>query len=342
MKFTAIAAAALLAAPLAPLSAASDDLTLEQRVERMEAESAIRQTLMHYGAYLDGRDYAGYAGLFASDGVWVGGFGSFTGPAAIEAMLKDSLGEAEAGFINKSSFHMMTNPIIEVHGNRATANSRYLFWTRSGNKPAPALAGRYVDEFVRENGEWKIARRTTYGVIPYRDPNHPETNDPAPAMGGPTPEQRLQRAEDILAIQRLIVDYASTQDAHDFDAYAALFAPDGQWVNGSTVYTGPEEIKGMLNSIYGPTPDGYVNTESYHLVSNPEIEVDGDTATAKSRHLLIMRGEGGHPTPMLTGQYVDELVRIDGEWKFQKRTDNPVMPTRAEWLKFMQARNAAD
>ena len=45
-----------------------------------------------------------------------------------------------------------------------------LFVTASpDNKPVPSLAGRYNDEFVRENGVWKIKKRTTHGVIPYRE-----------------------------------------------------------------------------------------------------------------------------------------------------------------------------
>jgi hypothetical protein len=39
------------------------------------------------------------------------------------------------------------------------------------DKPGASLAGRYVDEFVREDGKWKIKRRTTHGVIPWRDGN---------------------------------------------------------------------------------------------------------------------------------------------------------------------------
>ena len=49
---------------------------LEQRVQQLEDEKEIREVIIRYGEYLDARDYAGYASLFASDGVWTGGFGS--------------------------------------------------------------------------------------------------------------------------------------------------------------------------------------------------------------------------------------------------------------------------
>ena len=148
---------------------------LEKRVQQLQDEKAIREVVIRYGEYLDARDYAAYASLFAKDGVWTGGFGSFTGPAAIQEMLEKNLGKPQQGFINKANFHLMTTVVVDVDGDTARARSRYTFFTASpDNRPTAALAGRYVDEFVRENGTWKIKRRTTYGVIPYRDENAPK------------------------------------------------------------------------------------------------------------------------------------------------------------------------
>src|SRR5690606_29218032 len=183
------------------------------------------------------------------------------------------------------------------------------------DRPTPLLAGRYVDEFVREGGKWKIARRTTWGEIPYRDPNEPAQAGPspaaAPAAGSGSLESRLQRAEDQLAIQRII------------DGYAALFARDGVWQNGTTVRRGAEEIKAMLVGLFGTPEPGFVNAESYHLVSNMAVDVDGDRATARSRHLLVMRGPDGSPTPELAGVYEDEFIRADGEGEILRRIDPP-------------------
>jgi uncharacterized protein (TIGR02246 family) len=157
---------------------------------------------------------------------------------------------------------------------------------------------------------------------------------------GLTVEQRLQRVEDELAIRRVLVDYSATQDARDYAGYAALFAREGEWVNGKTVHKGREAIGKMLVDLYGNPPPGYVNGESYHLVSNPQVEVDGDRATARSRHLLLMRGPKGEPTPALAGRYEDVLIREDGQWKILRRVDYPVMPTSEEWMKFIRERRA--
>jgi uncharacterized protein (TIGR02246 family) len=154
-------------------------------------------------------------------------------------------------------------------------------------------------------------------------------------------EQRLQRVEDELAIRRILVDYSATQDARDYAGYAALFAKNGEWVNGKNVHKGREAIHKMLVDLYGNPPPGYVNNESYHITSNAQIEVNGDRATARSRHLLVMRGPKGEPTPMLAGRYEDELIREDGKWKILRRVDYPVMPTSEEWMKFIRERRAA-
>jgi uncharacterized protein (TIGR02246 family) len=160
---------------------------LAQRVQQLEDEKAIREVVIRYGEYLDARDYASYASLFASDGVWTGGFGSATGPAAIQEMLEKNLGKPEEGFVNKSNFHLNTTVVVEVDGDTARARSRYTFFTASPeNRPAAALAGRYVDSFVRENGTWKIKSRTTHGVIPYRDGNDPNRPPPPSSLSGVT------------------------------------------------------------------------------------------------------------------------------------------------------------
>ena len=156
--------------------------------------------------------------------------------------------------------------------------------------------------------------------------------------GAPTVEQRLRRVEDELAIQRILVDYAARQDARDYAGYAALFAKNGEWVNGKNSYKGREAILKMLTGLYGTPPPGYVNNESYHISTNFQIDVNGDHATARSRHLLIMRGPKGEPTPSLGGRYEDELIREDGQWKILRRVDTPVMPTAEEWMKFIRER----
>jgi hypothetical protein len=54
---------------------------------------------------------------------------------------------------------MMSNVIIDLQGDRATASSKWIFFTLDKAKPEGAIAGRYDDVLIRENGTWKFLKR---------------------------------------------------------------------------------------------------------------------------------------------------------------------------------------
>jgi ketosteroid isomerase-like protein len=149
---------------------------------------------------------------------------------------------------------------------------------------------------------------------------------------GRTLEQRVQAVEDQLAIQRVITNYSAFLDARDYDGYVGLFTEDGVWQNGDIRREGRGEIREMLTGLFGAPDPTFVNLSSFHQIGNFEIDVDGDTAHAKSRFVFVWRGEGGAPTPALSGQYEDDLVRVNGEWKIKHRVDHTIMPTAEEWV----------
>jgi len=162
---------------------------------------------------------------------------------------------------------------------------------------------------------------------------------PAAAPRKASIETRLQRVEDDLAIRRVLVDYATFLDGRDYASYANLFAPDGEWVNGAGSHKGRAAIREMLGKMMGPA--GAPNSANYHIITNPRIDIAGDRATATSRYLFVMRGPDGRPTPSLAGIYRDDLVRIAGQWKIQRRVADDIMPTPEEYRKIMAARKAA-
>lgn len=319
---------------------------MEQRLQRLEAESEIRGLLVDYATYLDARDYKAYTGLFTEDGEWTGGLGSFKSPAAIEQMLLDNVGIYEPGYVNASNFHTLANPHVEVDGDSATVTSMFLFWVRSGGEspmPQPVLAGRYVDEFVKLDGEWKVAKRTAYNLIPFKDPHNPDAPDPgltsaaAPVVPNSL-EARLKKVEDELAIRRIMIEYSARLDGKDIDAWVDVFAKNGTWENGDQIHTGPEELHTLLLHLFGGEPSvDYMQGESYQIIHGPQIDVDGDTAKVRSRHTLLQRDETGAPKPVLAGIYVDDFIREDGEWKILYRKDYPVIPTRDEWEAILEA-----
>ena len=150
---------------LTPLLA-QDSKSLAARMQRLEDIQEIQGVLLDYGRYLDARDFAAYSRLFAKDGEWIGGFGAVQGPAAIQAFMEKQITAPNRG----NTFHILSNFKIDVHGDTATAWSRWTFVTPGADKkPAISQAGRYDDTFVRENGHWKFKRRTASNDIPVPD-----------------------------------------------------------------------------------------------------------------------------------------------------------------------------
>lgn len=153
-----------------PAEAGGASRLLEERLRALEDEHEIRNLILRYAQCLDVRDHKGYASLFAREGRWSGRMGDATGPEAIEAMLVEGFGPTPEGFRNTRNFHLMSNILIQVEGDSATAESRLVYFARSAEaRPVPMLAGRYVDELVREDGRWRFKFRQVIGEIPTRE-----------------------------------------------------------------------------------------------------------------------------------------------------------------------------
>lgn len=130
----------------------------EWRLRREEDKREIERVLLDYGRTLDRRDFAAYSALFAKEGEWKGGLGTFKGPANIKAAMEKAF-TGNTDVPPGSNFHVMSNFIIDVKGDRATADSMFVFYRMNGSKPEAAVAGRYEDVLVREEGAWKFRQR---------------------------------------------------------------------------------------------------------------------------------------------------------------------------------------
>ncbi len=141
---------------------------LESRLRQLEDKEEITRLLLDYGRHLDSRDFAAYGRLFTKDGEWVGGFGTATGgPSGIQAFMEKAMGTAPN---RANNYHLLSNFVITVTGDTATAWSRWAFVVPGPAGATIAQAGRYDDTLVRENGRWRIKRRVA-------------SNDTAPPAG---------------------------------------------------------------------------------------------------------------------------------------------------------------
>ena len=126
---------------------------------------------------------------------------------------------------------------------------------------------------------------------------------------------RIQRLEDLMEIHQLFVDYGLALDAGDFDTYASLFADEGEVLLGPVGRAkGRDEIKDLMTKTL---PSGVGS--SYHIISSPQVQLDGDTATSEVMWTVVNRTREGQATLTMIGRHRDELVRENGRWRFARR-----------------------
>jgi uncharacterized protein (TIGR02246 family) len=162
-------AVALVATATLSSALAADDLeSLAKRVQVLEDREAIRALILAYGQAHDHRDYRTFSNLFASNGEWVGGLGSAKGPQAIFELMDRTIGHMPLPN-GSGTYHVMTNDQIKIDGDRASAETKWIYITPGeNNTPTLVFLGRYLDQFVRENGEWRFLRREAPADIPAR------------------------------------------------------------------------------------------------------------------------------------------------------------------------------
>jgi len=146
-----------------------------------------------------------------------------------------------------------------------------------------------------------------------------EQTDPGAALAERL--ARLGRLEDLESIRRLFQDYRHSLDSKDFHAYADLFAKDGEFIagpGGSIRAKGREAIFELVDGMRGSLLTDQ-SGDDVHVAVNDRIDLDGDSATATSTWLYIVRGDGDIPEVSKVGRYSDVLTREDGSWKFLRR-----------------------
>lgn len=138
-----------------------------------------------------------------------------------------------------------------------------------------------------------------------------------------TVAERLQLVEDRLAIEHLMTAvYPKALDSADWKTYASLFADDGVLIQGESRTVGPAAIEARFSAprTAGPGPAGAPREPraTRHVVTNVNIELDGDRATATAYWQTISI-RATETVIAGAGHYEDVLVRRDGEWKFAAR-----------------------
>jgi uncharacterized protein (TIGR02246 family) len=130
--------------------------------------------------------------------------------------------------------------------------------------------------------------------------------------------KQVKQIEDREAIRALLIEYGRELDKRDFAAYSKLFTRDGEWKGSLGSAKTPAGIQKMLEKAFSDM-DLTIYQGSFHLMSNDDIRLNGDTATVWSRWTWVVSGPDGRPTPQRAGHYQDVVQREDGHWRFKSR-----------------------
>ncbi|HKJ73359.1 MAG TPA: nuclear transport factor 2 family protein [Alphaproteobacteria bacterium] len=148
-------------------AASAGKLSLEQRVERLEAESIIRGKLQDYMRLLQSADWDNYIKMFAKNAKLVMAEGTRVGRASIKERMATAsarMAKAREGKPVRQRADLLSSIEVHVTGpDTATARSRFTFL---GENPDGSFSvtgsGLYTDKWVREDGEWRIGYRSVH------------------------------------------------------------------------------------------------------------------------------------------------------------------------------------
>ena len=130
----------------------------------------------------------------------------------------------------------------------------------------------------------------------------------------------LQEISDRFEIQDLVYHYAAIIDQRRFEDLKEVFTEDAH-IDYSAVggpVGGPEEIIAFLGQVMG------MFASHQHLHANPQIKVDGDSATGRVMCLNpqeIKKPDGDTHIFWVGLWYVDEYRRTEHGWKIAKRAE---------------------
>ena len=126
---------------------------------------------------------------------------------------------------------------------------------------------------------------------------------------------RLDTLESRAAITGLMVSYMAATDAreHKGDKVARLFTEDGRWQsvgphgNPDWAAVGREALVKKFDRNVDRMPF------SAHFVTNPDIQLEGDTARGQFMYFQACTYRGDQPL-WIAGSYDNDFRRVDGQW----------------------------
>ncbi len=130
----------------------------------------------------------------------------------------------------------------------------------------------------------------------------------------------VQAVSDKLEIQEQLARYALGVDTKDWDLWKSVFTPDA-YVDYSSAgaAVGPrDEVAAFLEAGIGTMP------WTQHIITNIEIDLDGDRAKVRAMFLNPMQLPGMTEPSVCGGYYHHDFVRTPDGWKSARLVEENV------------------
>ncbi|HEX5000791.1 MAG TPA: nuclear transport factor 2 family protein [Terriglobia bacterium] len=334
----------------------------QAQIENIESVRAIKRLQYAYGHYVEFGLWNDFADLFTADAQTNYQQGA-RGREEVRKLFFDQVGQGKLGLADGRIYpHILFQPVVHLAPDGHAAKGRWRILAMLGGLGGSATwySGVYENEYVLENGVWKISvlrsePRVTaaYTAAGWRDsgtqvPPHytaesvarpiPDAVTAARPAGAPTLQSLAGRVSELARraallqgqaeVTNLLDTYGYAIDRRQWDQAAGLFASDGTLELGQQgVYIGPASIRrGLAQSAEGDLNDHvYLQT----LVS---VGPDGRTAKARGVELIFSSGSGGE---LSEGVFENTFVKQNGAWKIQSVRFYPrmIVDAAAGWAR---------
>ena len=349
MDRTLLAAALALALATGARAAPSGDLSVLARdVDRAESVRAVKDLQRTYAQYAQFGLWREMAALFAADGVANFGEGpEIHGRDALARTLTERFGKDG---LQPGQFHtqLIDEPLVNLAPDGEHAQGRWygFFLLADGRGGASIEGGVYENDYVREDGRWKIAalrfqpqyagayetgwinwKGQPIGFFPYHFSTD-ESGKPDLGASGPAPAtkatalelaKRVQSLIDAQKVRNLQNAYGYYVDRRMWDDVTDLFAADGAVeVSGVGVYRGRAGVRRAMERM-GPKglSHGVLND---HPLFDTVITVEPGGREAFSRGIelgMIAEADKGLSRWDVT-VFRNRFVKEGGLWKLRE------------------------
>jgi hypothetical protein len=325
---------------------------LARDVTRLESLRAVKTVQRTYAQYAQFALWGEMADLFSANGRIVWGDKEIKGRAAIVKWLAGHAGQVTGpGALNTD---LIDDPLanLSVDGGSAKVRWRGLAFRGDGKGKAWMEGGLYENDYVLEDGRWKIATlhyypqyegsyETGWSNVGQKDlpivPYHftvDETGIPIPKPVGAAPASgaSLQELSDRVAALNDEDDVRNLQNAYGYyvdmrmwDDVVDLFTNDGVVEIGGTVYKGKAGVRQAM-ALMGPQELSHGILNDY-LPFDTTVQVmpGGLEAFARGTVLAMVGDADKGAASWKVNVFRNRFVREDGLWKLREMRITPIM-----------------